>query len=332
MTRLRSSAPIALLALGVLAAPLAAWAQQARTTSRLGMLLTGSPTDMTQSRELDAFRKKLGELGWVEGRNLRVEARWAKNPDALRGLAAELVRLGVDVILTPGPDATRAARGATSTIPIVMIASTDPGQVGAAGLAHPGGNLTGLTIGQMELVTEKRLQLLKEALPRVSRVAILWDVRRLDDAANAPSILAPAAQALRLKLRHLDVTSVADFERAFKAARQGNADAVVLMESPRAVVSRALIAELELKYRLPVMSQFSRQVESGGLMSYGPDLSDLFGRAATYVDKMLRGARPENLPIEQPTKFELVINLKTAKALGLTIPRSLLVRADLVIE
>jgi putative ABC transport system substrate-binding protein len=322
---------IGTLAGSLLAAPLAAEAQKARTTPRLGMLLTGS-SDMTRSPELDAFRTKLGELGWAEGRNLGVEARWAKNPDGLPGLATELVRLGVDVILTPGPEATRAARGATSTIPIVMIASTDPRQVGAAGLAHPGGNLTGLTIGQIELVTEKRLQLLKEALPRISRVAILWDVTRIDDAANAPPLLVAAAQSLKVKVQHVNVTSIGGFENAFKAAKQGSAGAVLLVESPRAVVNRALIVELALKYRLPVMSQFSRLVESGGLMSYGPDLSDLFGRAAIYVDKILKGARPADLPIEQPTKFELIFNLKTARALGLTIPQSLLLRADEIIQ
>jgi len=158
----------------LLAAPLAAWAQEARALPRLGMLLTGSPSDMRQSRELDALTKKLGELGWVEGRTLGVETRWAKTTDSLPGLAADLVRLGVDIILTPGPEATNAVRTATSAIPIVMIASTDPRAVGAAGLARPGGNVTGLTIGQFELVMEKRLELLKETLPGVSHVAILW--------------------------------------------------------------------------------------------------------------------------------------------------------------
>ncbi len=177
----------------------------------MGMLLTGSPSDMTQSRELDAFPKKLIELGWVEGRNLSVETRWAKNSDSLPSLAAELVQLGVDIILAPGPDATSAARRATSTIPIVMIASTDPRDVGAAGLAHPGGNVTGLTIGQVELVNEKRLELLKEALPGISRVAILWDVKRVGEIANTAALLA-AARSLKVQLQHLDVMSVADFD------------------------------------------------------------------------------------------------------------------------
>ena len=309
------------LASGLLAAPLAAQAQQGRALPRLGMLLTGTPADTAQSRELDALTKKLGELGWVEGRTLGVETRWATNADSLPGLAADLVRLGVDIILTPGPEATIAAKTATSAVPIVMIGSTDPRAVGAAGLARPGGNVTGLTIGQPELVTEKR---------RLSRVAILWDVKPVKGSDRTALLSAPA-RSLKLQLQHLDVTS-ADFDGAFTTAKKAGAGAVMLVESPRTVVNRWRIADLGLKHRLPVMSQFSRLVEAGGLMSYGPDLSDLFGRAASYIDKILKGAKPVDLPIEQPTKFELVVNLKTAKALGLTIPPSLLQRADQVIE
>jgi ABC-type uncharacterized transport system substrate-binding protein len=321
---------IGTLAGGLLTAPLAAGAQPVRAVPRLGMLLTGSPSDMRQSRELDALTKKLGELGWVEGRTLGVETRWARNTDSLPGLAAELVRLGVDIILTPGPEATIAVKTVTSAIPIVMIASPDPRAVGAAGLARPGGNVTGLTIGQLELVTEKRVELLKETLPGVSHMAILWDVKTVGNA-DRTAPLSAAARSLKLQLQHLDVTNT-DYEGAFTTAKKAGAGAVLLMESPRTVVNRARIAELGLKHRLPVMSQFSRLAEAGGLMSYGPDLSDLFGRAAAYIDKILRGAKPADLPIEQPTKFELVINLKTAKALGLTIPQSLLHRADQVIE
>src|SRR6266849_3885806 len=321
---------IGALASSLLAAPLAAGAQQARAVPRLGMLLTGSPSDMLQSRELDALTKKLGELGWVEGRNLGVEARWAKKPDGLPGLAAELVQLGVDIILTPGPEAMIAVKTATSAIPIVMIASTDPRAVGAAGLARPGGNVTGLTIGQFELVMEKRLELLKETLPGISHVAILWDVKPAGDG-DRTAAFSLAGRSLKMHLQHLDVTGI-DFEKAFTTARKAGAGAVVLMESPRTVGNRSVIAALGLKHRLPVMSQFRLLVEAGGLMSYGPDLSDLFARAASYVDKILKGAKPADLPIEQPTKFELVINLKTAKVLGLTIPQSLLLRADQVIE
>jgi putative ABC transport system substrate-binding protein len=187
-----------------------------------------------------------------------------------------------------------------------------------------------LTIGQPELVTEKRLELLKETLPAVSHVAILWDVKPVGDG-DRTAALSLAGRSLKMQLQHLDVTGI-DFEKAFTTARKAGAGAVVLMESPRTVGNRSVIAALGLKHRLPVMSQFRLLVEAGGLMSYGPDLSDLFARAASYIDNILKGTKPADLPIEQPTKFELVINLKTAKALGLTIPPSLLQRADQVIE
>jgi putative ABC transport system substrate-binding protein len=322
---------LATLTGGLLAAPLAAEAQPAGTKPRLGLLLTGSPSDKTQTRELNAFTKKLGELGWVDGQTITLNARWANAPGRLPTLAAELVQSGVDLFVTPGPAATDAARHATSTIPIVMIAGTDPRLMGAASLARPGGNLTGLTIGQPEAVHGKRLELLKEALPRVRRVAILWDVEGYEKGVGFATVPA-AAKSLGLELQQVDATGRGGFEAAFNAAARGGAEAVLLMESPRTVVHRAQIAELALKHRLPVMSQFNRLVEAGGLMSYGPELSDLFTRAADFVDKILKGAKPGDLPIEQPTKFELVINLKTAKALGLTIPPALLQRADQVIE
>jgi len=318
-------------ALSLLAVPLVAEAQQAGTRPRVGLLLTGSPSDKAQTRELDAFTRKLGELGWVDGQTLTVSPRWANAPDRLPTLAAELVRTGVDIFLTPGPAATDAARQTTSTIPIVMVAGTDPRMMGAAGLARPGGNLTGLTIGQPEVVHGKRLELLKEALPGLRRVAVLWDVKGYEKGIGF-AMLPAAAKALGLELQHMDATSVGGFKGAVDAAARGGAGALLLVESPRTVVQRALITQLALNQRLPLMGQFSRLVEVGGLLSYGPELSDLFTRAATYVDKILKGAKPGDLPIEQPTKFELFINLKTAKALGLTIPPSLLQRADQVIE
>jgi putative ABC transport system substrate-binding protein len=319
------------LALGLLAAPLAAEAQRAGTIPHLGILLTGSSSSPGPLPEVDAFMKRLGELGWVEGQNLAVDRRWAETPDRFSALAEDLTRLNVNAILALGPDATHAARTATSTTPIVMVASTDPRQVGVTSFAHPSGNLTGFTVGPPELVREKRLELLKEAIPRLSRVAVVWDVSRSVDS-EAPNKMDATARSLGLRLQHVDVKSPSDFAAAFKAAKKERAGAILLIESPRAVVNRALIAELGLKHRLPVMSEFSRVAQSGGLMSYGPDLSDLLRRAATYVDKILKGAKPADLPIEQPTKFELVINMKTAKALGLTIPPSLLLRADQVIE
>jgi putative ABC transport system substrate-binding protein len=236
------------------------------------------------------------------------------------------------VLFAAGPDATRAAQQATSTIPIVMIASSDPRVLGVSSLARPGGNLTGLTIGQPELTTAKRLQLLKEALPALERVAVVWDVKRAVDAGAAVPTMTTAAREFGLRLREYEVSGVADFSLIFARAHQDGAEAVLFIESPRAVANRMVIAQLGLKHRLPIMTQFSRIVEAGGLMAYGPDLSDLFARAATYIDKILRGAKPADLPVQQPTKYQLVINLKTAKAFGLTIPRSLLARADRVIE
>jgi putative ABC transport system substrate-binding protein len=214
-----------------------------------------------------------------------------------------------------------------------MIASSDPSVMGVGNLARPGGNLTGLTIGQPEVISEKRLQLTKEALPALTRLMVLWDVNRSTDASGAVTgRMAAAARALDLRLEEFDVTSSGDFASAFAAAKSNHAGAVLLIESPRTVANRTVIAELGLKHRLPIISQFSGMVEAGGLMSYGPDLMDLFRRAATYVDKILRGAKPADLPVEQPAKLVLIINLKTAKALGLTIPPSLLLRADQVIE
>jgi len=313
--------------IAMLAAPLAAEAQP--TPARLAMLLTGSPAVATP--EYAAFTKQLSDLRWIEGQNLAVDRWWTDAPETFIRLAADAVRARPAVISAGGPDATRAAQRATSTIPIVMIASSDPSMMGLSSLARPGGNLTGLTIGQPE-ATEKRLQLAKEALPALARVAVLWDVKRSADAGASVQKMAAAARVLDLRLHDVDVTSAGGFARAFAAAKRDHAEAVLLIESPRAVANRTVIAELGLTHRLPIIAQFSRIVEAGGLMSYGPDLSDLFRRAATYVDKILKGAKPADLPVEQPLKYELVINLKTAKALRLTIPPSLLLRADQIID
>ncbi len=317
------------LAIGLLV-PLAAEAQQA--SAKLAMLLTGPPA--VWALEYAAFTKQLSDFGWVEGQNLVIDRRWTDAAEKFVALTADAVREKPTVILTAGPHATRAAQQATSTIPIVMIASTDPRVMGVASLAHPGGNLTGLTVGQPEVTSEKRLQLFKEAVPAVVRMVVLWpdDLNRSIDGGPVVPAMAAAARVLGLQLQHLDVNSASGFAAAFATAKKDNAEAVLLIESPRAVANRTVIADLALKYRLPVMSQFSRIVEAGGLMSYGPDLNDLFRRAATYVDRILRGAKPADLPVEQPAKFKLIINLKTAKALGLTIPQSLLVRADEIIQ
>ena len=299
---------------------------------RLGILLTGSPASTAQAPQLAALTKSLAERGWIDGQTLVVDGRWAERPDQLPGLAAELVQSNVSVILSPGPEATRAAAAATSTIPIVMIASTDPQQFGVASLARPGGNLTGLTIGQVEAFFDKRLELLKEAIPGLSRVVVMWDANRIRAGGDAAAVMVGPARALSLQLQHVDVRRVEDFEAAFNAARAGRAGAMLLVESPRAVANHTRIAELGLKNRLPLMSHFAQTVAAGGLMSYGPDLDDLFRRAAIYVDKILKGARPAELPIEQPTQYRLVLNMKTAKALGLTIPQSFRLRADQILE
>ena len=199
-------------------------------------------------------------------------------------------------------------------------------------MLRPGGNLTGLTIGQVEAFFDKRLELLKEAIPGLSRVAVVWDANRIRAGGDAATVMVGPARALSLQLQHVDVKRVEDFEAAFNAARAGRAGAMLLVESPRAVANHTWIAELGLKNRLPLMSNFAQTVAAGGLMSYGPDLDDLFRRAAIYVDKILKGAKPAELPIEQPTQYRLVLNMKTAKALGLTIPQSFRLRADQILE
>jgi len=314
---------------GAVAALATAPAARAQPPPRLAMLLTGSPAAPT--REHDAFMHQLAALGWTEGQQLVVDRRWTEDPAQLARLAVAAVRDKPAVILAAGPEATRGARQATSTIPIVMIAATDPRMFGVESFAHPGGNVTGVTVGPPEIVSQKRLQLFKEAVPAVSRVVVMWDVNMSSDA-PAMAGTANAARALGLQVKDVDVRGVRDFDAAFAAAKKDNADGVLMVEGPRTVAKRALIAELGLKYRLPIMSHFSRIVDAGGLMSYGPDLSDLFERAAIYVDKILRGGKPSDLPVEQPSKFEFVINLKTAKALGLTIPASVRLRADRIIE
>ena len=316
---------------GALAAPLAAEAQKTGTPPRLGIILSGSASSRPSLPELDTFSKQLAALGWIEGETLRVDRRWDDRAERLVELASELVRLDVRVILAAGPSATEAARAATSTIPIVMVASSDPSVHGITSLSRPGANLTGLTIGPTELVMGKRLSLLRETLPSLSRLAVLWDVPRLPEAPGVAMVV-ETARSLGLRLQQVDVQGPDDFQRAFQAARTENAQAVLLVEGPRAVSNRSVVAALALKHRLPMMSQFSKLVESGGLIAYGPELDDLFRRAAGYVDKILKGARPADLPVEQPTRYTLVLNLKTAKALGLTIPPSLLARADQVIE
>ena len=280
----------------------------------------------------DAFRRGLRELGYIEGQNIDIEWRFAEGKDdRLPDLAAELVRLKVDVILTINTPATRAAKNATSTIPIVFTAVADSAAAKVvASLARPGGNLTGLTTLVAE-TSGKRLELLKEALPKVSRAAVLWNSSS-EGAAFVFEALEAASRQLGVKLQDVGVRGPTEIERAFEAATKGSAGALLVIDDQVITSHRKRILDLAGKRRLPVVSLYRDFVEGGGLLSYGPSATDSFRRAAIYVDKILKGAKPADLPVEQPTKFELVINLKTAKALGLTIPQSVLGRADEVIQ
>ena len=321
----------ALVGLGamILSAPVVA-AQSPVKAARIGILAAG--TASTQAVRHEAFRQGLNELGYVEGRNIVIEYRYAEGKtERLPALAAELVRLNVDLILTSGDQGVRVAKQASQTIPIVVTLVADlvgPGYV--ASLARPGGNITGLTTLVSEL-SKKRLELLKTAFPKESRVAILWNP---NNAANVAGFKETevAARALRIQLVPLDVRRADDFESAFPAALRARADALIAVGDTVLLTHRARIAEFAAKNRLPTMYGSEDYMDAGGLMFYGPNVADMYRRAATYVDKILKGAKPGDLPVEQPTKFEFIINLKTAKVLGLTIPPPILFRADRVIE
>jgi putative ABC transport system substrate-binding protein len=314
------------LAIVLLAVPLTAGAQPTGKYPRIGTLRPGSPPDPL----LEAFRQGLRELGYEEGRNIDIEYRWAEGrEERIAGLVADLVRLKVDVIVA-GAGVVEVAKRATATIPIVMPVSTDPVRAGlVTSLARPGGNITGLTTLSREL-PGKWLELLKDTLPRVSRVAVLWDPG--GDPGQVQTSEA-AARSLGMRLHVLKVGRVDGFESAFAEARERGAEALMVVGSPLFYVHRARLTELSAKHRMPtIYAQREFVVGAGGLMSYGADYGHLFRRAATYVDKILKGAKPGDLPIEQPTKFELVINRRTAGALGLTIPPSVLARADEIID
>jgi putative ABC transport system substrate-binding protein len=319
------------LALGLLAVPLASDAQQAGKVARIGYL---SPVAPGPSPMLDAFQQGLGQLGWVEGKNLAMEYRWAAGRlDQLPDLAAELVRLQVEVIVTWGPG-VRAAQQATRTIPIVIASTLDAVQDGVvASLARPGGNITGLTLISAELMG-KRLELLKQAFPTISRVAFLTGPA--PRASSAPARLMQeaesAAQALGLTLHTLAVRDLEDVTRAFTTMARERPDALYVLEAPTLFVHQTRILDFAAEHRLPTMFGVRGFVDAGGLMSYGPNVPDLHRRAASYVDKILKGANPAELPVEQPTRFELVINLKTARALGLSIPPTVLFQANEVIQ
>src|SRR3984893_6590033 len=319
---------MALLSGGLLAVPLAAEAQQAGKVPRVGVLAPGSPP----LEHFDAFRKGLLDLGYIEGQTIILEPRWDKGSTAHHtSLVADLVRLQVNIIVAGTTPTAIAAQKATRTIPIVMAAIADPVGAGLiASLARPGGNITGMSLISAEL-SGKRLEILKEAIPSVSRVAVLWNPTN----PNTVGLLhdtQSAAQSLGIQLQVLEVRTADDVDAAFRSAVKGGAQALVTVQDALFSLQRAQIAELARKKRIPTMSGETGFAAASGLMNYGPNIVDSWRRSSVYVDNILRGARPGDLPIEQPTKFELVINLKTAKALGLTIPPSLLGRADEVIQ
>jgi putative ABC transport system substrate-binding protein len=313
---------------GLAVAPFAARAQQAGTVRRIGVLSPFTRSDAAPWHE--AFRHGLRELGWIEGKNISIEYRYAEGPADLPLLAAELVRLKVDVILTSATG-TLPAKDATRTIPIVMASNADPVVMGIVGsLARPGGNVTGLSQISSELAG-KRLELLKQIVPNLSRVAVMWNPGGRGSTVNWQEMQLPA-RSLGLELHPLETRNASDFDRAFADARRAHVGALAIMPSPLFAGNLRRIADLAITSRLPAIFNLREFVDSGGLIAYGPNRTDEFRRAAGYVDKILRGAKPADLPVEQPTKFELVINLKTAKTLGLTIPQSLLLRADEVIQ
>jgi len=321
---------VSAVGMSVLAAPLRLAAQQPQRVPRVGYLFSFTPAE---ARHLwEACRQGLRELGYVEGQNIVLEPRWADGRhERLPELAADLVRLKVDVIVSSATPASRAAKAATSSIPIVIVAVGEPVKVGlVASLARPGGNVTGLSLLTTEL-SGKRLELLAQVVRNMHRVAILMNP---DNPISTVFLeeTRVAAQKLRVQLQLLEARNPGDMERVFDAAAGERAAGLIVFDDPVIWSYRKQVVALAAKRRLPVVYGYRDFVDDGGLMSYGPDRVDHYRRTAVYVDKILRGAKPADLPVEQPTKFELVINVKTAKALGLAIPQSLLVRADQIIQ
>ena len=321
---------IVLLASTILAAPFAAEAQQAGKIARIGLLCAVR----CEGPGLDVLRAGLRDLGWVEGRNLVIEPRAAGGQlDRLPALARELIALNPDVIVASAPQPSRAAKDATSVLPVVFVALADPVRVGLVqSLARPGGNITGVATLVPGGFMGKQLELLKEAVPGASRVATLGNPTNDVYRATFPVEVPPTARALGLRLQVLEVSEPGHIEGAIDAAVRGRADVLHVIGDPIFHSPPNRLPDLAARARLPAIYISAELVRAGGLMSYGTSLPELSRRAATYVDRILRGAKPAELPVEQPTKFELVINLRTARALGLTIPQSLLQRADQVIE
>jgi putative ABC transport system substrate-binding protein len=301
-------------------------AQQPARIPRLGVLLFSTPEADPQ---MQAFRRGLRDLGYVDGHNITIEYRYAEGrPERLPGLAAELVQANPDVLFSIGGDVSSIAVNATSTIPIVFTSSTDPVGKLVASLARPGGNATGVTFLMDELAS-KRLGLLKEAAPNTSRVAFLWNPDHVD---NELRVAERAALALAVQLQPLEVRGPADFNDAFQGAAKARSDALCVTSSRLMVRNLDQIVGFAAKNRLPLVGGWGAWTQNGGLLSYGPNINDMVRLATTYLDKILKGTKPADLPVQQPTKFDLSINLKTARALGLEIPPTLLARADDVIE
>ena len=319
------------VALVLLLAPLAAEAQSAVKPPRVGYLGSGSPSADAPYRE--TFREGLRERGWIEGQNVVIESRWAEGRlDRLPDLAAELVRLKVDVIFAPSTASTAAAQNATRTIPVVMAMVGTPVERGTiASLARPGGNVTGLSMNVGVGIVGKQLELLKEVVPKISRVAVLGNP---DEPQYGPMVKEAemVGRALGVRLQVLEARGPNEFDRAFAAMVRQRAEALWVLSGAVYFLHQRQLADLAAKSRLPTTNGYREYVDAGGLLAYGPNIREFWRRAAAYVDKVLQGAKPADLPVEQPTKFELVINLKTAKTLGLTIPQSVLLRADEVIQ
>ena len=307
-----------------------AHAQQPKNTSRIGVLAGGSVA--SDAVRMEALRQGLRELGHIEGKNLIIEYQYANGkPDRLSELAAKLVDLKVEVIVTAGPSATKAAKQATATIPIVMAQDSDPVESGlVASLARPGGSVTGLSRVSPQL-SGKQLELLKETVPNVSQLAVFENSTQPGNRLSLNEV-ERAAGKLGMQLQTFNISRPEDIQTAFRAASKGGVNGLLLLSSPALFAQRAHVVELAAKNRLPAMYFALEFSEVGGLLSYGPSITDLFRRAGAYVDKILKGASPAELPVEQPTKFEFIINLKAAKQIGLTIPPNVLARADKVIR
>jgi putative tryptophan/tyrosine transport system substrate-binding protein len=318
---------------GVAAAwPVAARAQQSTRQRRIGLLLGVSPSDTEWLRRVTSFTQALQALGWTAGRNVAFETRYAEGKlDRLPALVAELIQANVDIVVTQGSEPVQAARKATDTIPIVMAAVGDAVGAGfVASLARRGANVTGLTLVATEQVA-KRLELLKEILPRLARVAVLWNSNNPSHPLQLREV-ERAAPVLGIQLESLPVTDADDLEKAVEAAAHAGAEALITSDDFLIVGHRARIVDFAMRRRLPVMGEFKPFATAGALMSYAPDQVDMWRRAAGYVDRILKGAKPADLPVEQPIKFELIVNLRSAKALGLDVPPTLIARADEVIE